>query len=171
LKGLSEYTIQFESLKQGTHYFEYSIDNKFFGEFDCEEFEKSSFKIDLEFMKQSTMLLLKFNFKGTITVPCDRCLDLVEIAVDGEEKLIIKFGNEMYEETEDILILPIYEYKLNVAKYIYEFINLNLPQKRVHPTGLCNQEVIKELEKIEQKKEIIDPRWSALQGINLNKNN
>ena len=171
MKGLSEYTIQFESLKQGTHYFEYSIDNKFFGEFDCEEFEKSSFKIDLEFMKQSTMLLLKFNFKGTITVPCDRCLDLVEIAVDGEEKLIIKFGNEMYEETEDILILPIYEYKLNVAKYIYEFINLNLPQKRVHPTSLCNQEVIKELEKIEQKKEIIDPRWSALQGINLNKNN
>lgn len=171
MKGLSEYIIHFEGLKQGTHYFEFNVDNKFFGEFDCEEFEKSSFKIDLEFVKQSTMLLLKFNFKGTVTVPCDRCLDMVDVAVEGEENLIVKFGNEMYEETEDILILPVHEHELDVSKYIYEFINLNLPQKRVHTEELCNQEVIKELEKIEQKKEIIDPRWSALQDINLNKNN
>jgi DUF177 domain-containing protein len=171
LKGLSEYLIKFEGLKQGTHYFEFNVDNKFFDEFDCDEFEKSTFKIDLEFVKQSTMMLLKFNFKGTITVPCDRCLDSVDINVVGEENLIIKFGNEMYEETEEILVLPIHEYELNVAKYIYEFINLNIPQKRVHPIELCNQDVIKELEKVEQKTENIDPRWSTLQDINLNKNN
>ena len=116
-------------------------------------------------------MVLTFNFSGTIVVPCDRCLDDVDVDVDGEEKLIIKFGNEEYVQVDEILILPEHEYQLNVAKYIYEFINVNLPQKRVHFEGLCNQDVIDELEKVEQKKEIDDdPRWATLKDINLNKN-
>lgn len=171
MRSLSEYIIKFEGLKQGTHFYEFNVDNKFFEEFDCFEFEKSSFKIDLEFEKRSTMMLLTFNFNGVITVPCDRCLDAVDIDVEGAEKLIAKFGNEEYDETDEILVIPEHEYELDVAKYIYEFININLPQKRVHFEGLCNQEVIDELEKVEQKTEIdVDPRWATLKDINLNKN-
>ena len=171
MRSLSEYIIKFEGLKQGTHFFEFDVDNTFFEEFDCFEFNKSSFKVDLELKKQSIMLILTFNFTGVITIPCDRCLDEVDVDVDGEEKLIVKFGNEDYDETDEILILPQHEYELNVAKYIYEFISVNLPQKRVHFDGLCNPKVIDELDKIEQKKEIEeDPRWSTLKDINLNKN-
>jgi uncharacterized metal-binding protein YceD (DUF177 family) len=171
MRNLSEYNIKFEGLKQGTHFYEFDVDNKFFEEFDCFEFNKSALKVDLEFKKQSTMMVLTFVFSGTITVPCDRCLDDVDVDVDGEEKLVVKFGNEEYDQSEEILILPIHEYELNVANYIYEFINVNLPQKRIHFEGLCNQEVIDELDKIEQKEEINDdPRWSSLKDINLNKN-
>lgn len=171
MRSLSEYIIKFEGLKQGIHFYEFNLDNKFFEEFDCFELDKSAFKVELEFKKQSTMMVLTFNFTGTINVPCDRCLDNVDVDVDGEEKLIVKFGNEEYDVSDEILILPQHEYELNVAKYIYEFININLPQKRVHFEGLCNQNVIDELDKIEQKKEINeDPRWSTLKDINLNKN-
>lgn len=171
LRSLSEYIIKFEGLKQGTHFYEFNVNNAFFEKYDCFEFEKSSFKIDLEFKKQSTMMVLTFNFTGTITVPCDKCLDQVEVEVSGEEKLVVKFGNEEYDESDEILVLPQREHELNVAKYIYEFININLPQKRIHIEGLCNQHVINEFEKVEQKNEIdIDPRWSMLKGINLNKN-
>jgi uncharacterized metal-binding protein YceD (DUF177 family) len=167
LRGLSEYIIQFEGLKQGTHFYEFEVDNKFFEEFDCFDFEYSSFKVNLEFIKQSTMLLLNFDFDGFITVPCDRCLDDVDVDVEGEEKLIVKFGNESYDDMEEILVLPNHEYEINVAKYIYEYIQIALPQKRVHEDGECNQEVIKELEKIEQKQEKkdVDPRWATLKDI------
>lgn len=171
LKNLSEYNIKFEGLKQGIHFFEFTVDNAFFEEFDSFEFEKSTINVELEFKKQSTMLVLMFTFTGSITVPCDRCLDDVDVDVDGEQKLVVKFGNEEYDQTDEILILPIHEYELNVARYIYEFINVNLPQKRIHFEGLCNQEVIDELDKIEKKEEINDdPRWSLLKDINLNKN-
>ena len=171
LRNLSEYNIKFEGLKQGIHFYEFTVNNTFFEEFDSFEFEKSAIKVDLEFKKQSTMLVLTFTFSGSITVPCDRCLDEVDVDVDGEEKLIVKFGNEEYDQSDEILILPIHEYELNIASYIYEFIKVNLPQKRIHFEGLCNQEVIDELEKIEQKNEIDDdPRWSSLKDINLNKN-
>lgn len=171
MRSLSEYIIKFEGLKQGIHCFEFNVDTKFFEEFDCFEFEKLSFRINLEFKKQSTMLLLSFNFEGTITVPCDRCLDEVDVDVEGVENLIVKFGNESHDESNEILILPIHEHELNVAKYIYEFISINFPPKRIHKEGLCNQEALDEFDKIEHKKEEeIDPRWSTLKDIKLNKN-
>ena len=169
MRGLKEYVIPFEGLKEGTHFFEFKLDNSFFEEFDCFDFSKATFKVELEFIKQSTMLLLNFSFAGQITVPCDRCLDEVDVDVEGNDTLVIKFGNELYEETEEIIIIPFNQYEINVAKYIHEFIEVNVPQKRIHVEGLCNKEIISELEKIEQKKEI-DPRWAKLQDIELKKN-
>jgi DUF177 domain-containing protein len=170
MKALSDYNIQFVGLKEGTHFFEFEIDNTFFEEFDCNDFLKATFKVDLEFIKRSTMLLLNFNFNGEITVPCDRCLDKVDVQVEGEETLIVKFGNEDYNETDEILVIPEQENELNVAKYIYEFIELNIPQKRVHQEGFCNPDAIKELEKVENKSEQdIDPRWAGLNDLKIEK--
>lgn len=167
MKTLKDYTIQFVSLKQGTHFFEFDVDNKFFEEFDDCEFIDSTFKVELEFIKQSTMMLLNFSFNGTITVPCDRCLDDVIIPVEGEEKLIVKFGREEYSDTDDIVILPENEYEINVAQYIYEFIEINIPQRKIHEEGECNDEAIKKLNELEVKNDKdIDPRWSALNNLN-----
>ncbi len=167
MKTLKDYTIQFVSLKQGTHFFEFDVDNKFFEEFDDCEFIDSTFKVELEFIKQSTMMLLNFSFNGTITVPCDRCLDDVIIPVEGEEKLIVKFGKEEYSDTDDIVVLPENEYEINVAQYIYEFIEINIPQRKIHEEGECNEEAIKKLNELEVKNDKdIDPRWSALNNLN-----
>lgn len=171
MRGLSQYIIQFEGLKEGTHFFEFNLDNSFFEEFDCFDFVRATFKVELEFIKQSSMLLLNMDFAGQITVPCDRCLDEVDIEVEGKDGLIVKFGNELYDETEEIVVIPFNQYEINIAKYIYEFIEVNIPQKRVHDEDLCNNDVIAALEKVEQKKEIdIDPRWAKLKEIKLKKN-
>lgn len=161
---LRDYRIQFVNLKLGTHFYEFEVGNKFFEEFDCLEYADVHFKVGVEFTKQSTMLLLKFNFKGNVSLPCDRCLDEVNIPVLGKELLIVKFGNEEYEETEEILVIPEGEHELNTAKYIYEFIQLNIPQKRVHQNGECNPDIIKKLENSENKQDI-DPRWSDLNKL------
>lgn len=170
MRALSDFIIKFEGLKQGTHFYEFDVDAKFFEEFDCDEFIKATINVDLEFEKQSTMMLLNFDFYGTVTVPCDRCLDEVDVNVEGEEKLILKFGSESYQETEEIIILPDSAFEINVAANIYEFIMVNIPYKRIHDEGLCNQDVIDELDKIEEKEDNeIDPRWSTLKDINIKK--
>ena len=163
MKVLKAFTIPFAHLKLGTHPYEFEVDNKFFEEFDCLDYTDSQFKVNVELTKQSTMLLLKFDFEGNITVPCDRCLDEVKLAVKGSEQLIVKFGSEVYEETDEILVIIEGEHELNVAKYIYEFIQLNVPQKRIHTEGECNPEVLEKLKSVE--KEVVDPRWSNLNKL------
>ena len=179
MNSLSDYNIKFEGLKQGIHSFEFDVDNLFFEEFGCFDFKDAAVAVGLEFEKQSTIMVLIFDFFGTVTVPCDRCLDDVEVEVSGEEKLIVKFGNEEYDETDEILVLPMHEYELNVAKHIYEFINVNIPQRRIHSEGLCNQAVIDKLEEVAPElkgednveNEIdVDPRWASLRDLKLNKN-
>ena len=102
LKNLSEYNIKFEGLKQGIHFYEFNVDNTFFEEFDCFEYKDSAIAVGLEFEKQSTIMVLTFDFLGAVTVPCDRCLDDVEVEIGGEEKLVVKFGNEEYDDTDEI---------------------------------------------------------------------
>ncbi|PKP44142.1 MAG: hypothetical protein CVT95_11330, partial [Bacteroidetes bacterium HGW-Bacteroidetes-12] len=110
-------------------------------------------------------LLLGFKIKGSIEVPCDRCLDEVKLKIKGEENLIVKFGDEDYDDTDDLVVLPENEHQINIAKYIYEYIQINVPQKRAHKKKECNQEVIEKLKKVEVKEnktQNIDPRWSKL---------
>lgn len=163
---MKDYTIQFVSLKQGTHFYEYSVDNTFFELFDEFEFNSANINVELEFIKQSSMMLLNFSFSGNIDVPCDRCLTDVEVLVEGDEKLIVKFGNEDYNETDEIMVIPENEHEINVAKSIYEFIEINLPQKRVHEDGDCDEETINRLNEFEVKQnDDIDPRWSGLEKL------
>jgi len=165
VKQLSGYNINFASLKQGIHLYEYKIDNTFFQLFECNEFTSADFKVKLTFEKQSTMLLLDFKIKGYIEVPCDRCLDEVKLKIKGEENLIVKFGDEDYDDTDDLVVISENEHQINIAKYIYEYIQINVPQKRAHKKKECNQEVIEKLKKVEvkdNKKQNIDPRWSKL---------
>ena len=167
MKLLKDYTIQFVSLKPGTHFFEYEVDNKFFEEFDFSELLDATFKVELAFEKKSTMMLLNFNFSGEITVPCDRCLENLTIDVEGEEKLIVKFGDEPYDGTDDIVILPENAYEINVAQYIYEFIEVNIPHKRAHDEDECDVEAINKLNEYKVKNnDKIDPRWSGLDKFN-----
>lgn len=167
VKTLKEYTIQFVGLSQGTHHFEFEINNKFFEDLDCNDFNDAAFTVKLEFIKQSTMMLLNFNFKGNVVVPCDRCAENVTMLIKGEEKLIVKFGDTDFNDTDDILILAENEHEINVAHYIYEFIELNIPFKRTHKENECDVETIKKLRELEvNRTEDIDPRWSSLKNFN-----
>jgi uncharacterized metal-binding protein YceD (DUF177 family) len=95
---------------------------------------------------------------------CDRCLTEFEFPLNGDFNLIIKFGDEFVEESEDVLIIPAQESRIDVSQYIFEFINLLLPIKRVHPViDQCDQTVIEKLAKYSEKK--LDPRWDALKNI------
>ena len=70
MKHLKEFIIQFSGLKQGTHDFEYVIDNKFFENFEYDEFNDASLKVQVELNKKTTLLELSFDASGTVNVNC-----------------------------------------------------------------------------------------------------
>lgn len=177
MKDLKEFNIQFVGLKEGKHLFEYIIDHKFFEAFNFDEYNSSSIKVSLHFVKKATLFELLFSAKGTVEVPCDLTNELFHQEVESELPLVIKFGPEFNDDNEEILILPHEAYEVNVAQFIYEMIVLAVPNKRVHPKvldGTMESEALKKLEELKIKEEktveTTDPRWDKLKNIITEKN-
>ena len=175
MKHLKEFVIQFTGLKQGTHNFEYRIDNKFFEHFEYDEFNDAALEVAVNFNKKTTLLELHFEVYGVVNVNCDLTNEPYDQPVQNSFDLVVKFGNEYNDENEEILIVPHSEYEINIAQYIYELIVLGVPQKRVHPgvvDGTLDSEILTKLEELSPKdlkeKENngeIDPRWNTLKKL------
>ena len=172
MKDLKEFNIPFVGLKEGSHLFEYNIDNTFFELYNFDEFEKSSINITLEFVKKSTLFELSFAATGTVNVPCDVSGEYFDLEITATLPLVVKFGPEYSDENEEILILPHEVYQFSVAQFIYEMVVLAVPNKRVHPKvvdGTMESEALDKLEKLEIKEEktveTTDPRWDKLKNL------
>ena len=174
---MKQFSIQFANLKSGSYDFEFDVNEKFFENFEESEITHGKLKATIALQRETRMLILNFHIKGKVKLVCDRCLDDFDYKIETKNQLIFKFGLETKEETDEIIIIPESDRTLNIAQYIYEFIHLALPTKRIHPedkNGIssCNKEIKKKLEQhkaIEVSKEDeIDPRWEELKNIKFN---
>jgi len=172
MKDLKQFNIPFVGLKEGSHLFEYNIDNTFFELYNYDEFEKSSINVTLDFVKKSTFFELTFAASGTVNVPCDVSGEYFDLEITATLPLVVKFGPEYNNENEEILILPHEVYQFSVAQFIYEMIVLGIPNKRVHPKvidGTMESEAFDKLKELEIKEEktveTTDPRWDKLKNL------
>jgi len=169
MKAQKQFIIPFESLKIGSHDFHFEIDQKFFEDFNSTEISKGNFKVDLILEKLSTMLVLNFSINGSVEFSCDRCLENFDYPLKTSHKLFIKFGEETLEESDEVYVLASNRVDIDVSQFIYEYIILALPARRVHEEKDCDPQVIKMLKKSvkpQPKNETNDPRWDALKKLN-----
>lgn len=172
MKQLKEFTIPFVGLKLGKHQFNYTIGQSFFDVFQYDEFNDADVEVTLDFNKKSTMLELFFKIEGTVNVNCDITNEAYNQHIENELLLVVKFGQELNDENEDLLILPHGEYEVNVQQYIYEAIVLAVPTRRIHPgveDGTLKSDVFEKLEELSpnaiKNKEEVDPRWNKLKKL------
>lgn len=164
-----EYRIPFKGLKSGIHHFDFKITDEFFGNLDYAEQEKAEVNLRLSLLKEETMLNLDFDFDGAVEVTCDRCGHAFMHPVRGRKHLIVKFGDESYEESDEIIVVPEGKYEIDIHHYVYEYIILLLPLRKVHSVefegvGKCDPKVLKKIEERSAKK-TIDPRWEELKKL------
>ena len=172
---LNQYAIKFTGLKPGTHSFRFDVSDKFFDEYEFSEIKKGKINVMVELEKQSSLMVLNLSIDGSVVVMCDRCLEDFNFPVDSSHRIIVKFG-EKNEETDDMIMLSESEHEINMAQYIYEYIHLALPLKRVHPDddkghSLCDADILKKLEELKVKEssgQADDSRWESLQKIKFN---
>jgi len=175
MKPLKEFTIPFVGLKVGKHHFDYEIKKEFFDYFEYEDFNSSELKVDLEFIKKSTLLELHFEVAGTVNINCDVTNEPYDQEIKNGFDLVVNFGEEFNDENIDILILPHGEYEVNIQQYIYELIVLSVPLKRIHPgveDGTLDSDIFNKLEELSPKikdtkkdQEESDPRWNTLKQL------
>lgn len=170
---LKEYQIPFKGLSIEVHNYKWEITHKFFEAIDNSEIDDAVIKVELDLDKQERMMICNFKITGSVFVKCDRCLDKLELPVNTEETLYIKFGTENEEEAEDVLIIAESEYQIDISSLINEFITLSLPLKKVHLSDDedgdgCNIDIINKLEELSSEHKV-DPRWEKLKNLKLDK--
>lgn len=174
-------------MRTETQTHEFRIENKFFSDIDDDAVQKGKVNIFLTVSKKLEMYELNFQIEGTIVIPCDRCLDDMDFQVNTSNRLIVKFGKEFSEESDEIIIIPEEEGEINLAWFIYEFIVLTIPIKHVHAPGKCNKAMTSKLKKhspktgddddfesladaddiiiTDEEDTATDPRWDALKSL------
>ncbi|WP_373514504.1 DUF177 domain-containing protein [Persicitalea sp.] len=172
MKESNKYSIGIYGLEDKPYEFDYEIGPAFFAEMPQDLIEKGTFQVHLRLEKSSTMLQLWFDIKGDAELTCDRSLEPFNESVDTQNRLILKFGDQDEELTEEISIINRNTTQINVAGYVYEFIALALPMKKIHPDLRQPEEddqetetLIYSSEKQENKEENTDPRWEALKNL------
>jgi uncharacterized metal-binding protein YceD (DUF177 family) len=103
---------------------------------------------------------------------CDRCLDEFDFPLTYHGKLFFKFGEKSYELTDEIIILSSTDHEIDISQYLYEFIHLALPYRKIHPDkngeSGCNSAMIAKLEALrtdEIKSADLNPAWDKLKEI------
>lgn len=174
-----KYNVELKGLKTETLNLEFYLNNNFFADIDGEEFQRGTVNAKVSVRKNREVFDFTFVLNGTVIVPCDRCLDDLEIDIVAENTLKVKLG-ESYADEGDIVVVPEDEGDINLAWYLYEFIALALPMKKVHAPGKCNREMTGRLKKYncndgsdeenfesEAEEKVIDPRWESLKNIQI----
>ena len=107
---------------------------------------------------------IDLEIRGTVTVPCDRCLEDLEIPVEEERKLSVKFGNEptspldTEEGERETVYFSTEEPVIDLRQIVYDYTCLAVPMQRVHKEGECNPAAVAHLS---SESDVVKPKETA----------
>jgi uncharacterized metal-binding protein YceD (DUF177 family) len=168
-----EFEIAFVGLKPGVHEYNYSIDDRFFEAFQQQDFRNCNAQVKLFLEKKSGFMLLRFEIGGKLEVTCDRCNNNLPLDLWDEFAITVKMVEDPevmngQEDDPDVYYISRGESHIDVASWIYEFINLSIPMQKTcgyekMDGPYCNKaamEMLRKLDAGEMPKE--NPIWKDL---------
>jgi uncharacterized protein len=165
------YSIPVSGAKEGHHSFHFEINNKFFDLFEESEIKEGNLVAVIQAEKRPSHIELDILITGSVRVCCDRCLGMFDLPVSCRNRLVIKFGTMHEESDPEIITVPRDENEFDLKQYIYEYVHLALPIKRIHPedqsgNSTCDPVMLEKLrEHIVEEEGAEDPRWSELKKL------
>jgi uncharacterized metal-binding protein YceD (DUF177 family) len=122
--------------------------------------------------KRETFLDIEFDIKGTARLNCDRSLDPFDYPIDAKKKVVFKLGEEDQEISDEIVIIHRDTVSLELGQYIYEFICLAVPMKKLHPRyqgeDMAEEGIIyssSQNDDDDDNNNESDPRWDILKKL------
>jgi uncharacterized protein len=170
--GKGVFDIDIFRLANGEHSFEFNFDSAFFGLFEDSVIENGNGAVKIELNMTPTLITLNFHLEGEIELVCDRSLDTFMHPVSETNEVRIKYGDHWEELSEELYLIPTSEQKIDVGQFIYEFISLAIPMKKLHPRFQDDDEAeyifSSSDSEQESSKSPIDPRWNELKKLKKN---
>lgn len=170
---MKEFSVNIIGLSINAHQFDYQIDDLFFKAYGQEVISLASLQAKVTLDKRETFIEADFEVNGVATLVCDRSLEPFEHPLNFKRKVIFKYGEAPQEISDEIVIITRDQESIDLGQYLYEFIILELPAKKIHPDlreeETDSDENLKLIYSTEKKEtdehNEIDPRWEKLKKL------
>ncbi len=173
------FRVNIVGLSNTIHHFDYELGDEFFKRYGTDLISRGSFVVNVTINKHETFLEVDFDIKGTARLICDRSLDEFDYPIETHKMVVFKFGDEDREITEEIMLIHRDTVSLELGQFIYEFISLTVPMKKLHPrftddeededeeseTGKIVYSSSSNEENDREDDDDIDPRWEKLKKL------
>ena len=174
MSGKRTFEIAFVGLKPGIHEYVYEINDKFFVDYGEQDFSDCKANVKLKLEKNKGFMMLNFEIGGSLELVCDRCGNPLPIQLWEDFNIVVKLVENPEvmndsEEDPDIYYIGLMESHINVADWIFEFINLSIPMQRMcgedeKGNSKCNQDALRKLEEMKpSEKEATNVVWKGLE--------
>jgi len=167
--GKGIFDIDIFKLANGKHSFEFDINDSYFELFEDSVIKKGGGTVKVELDRTPALLTFTFSIDCKVELVCDRSLDKFYYPVKESNCLRIKYGDHWEELSEELLMVPANTQKIDVGQFVYEFIILALPMKKLHPRfqGKDAEELVFSSADDEKSSsnDDIDPRWNDLKKL------
>ena len=135
----TEYKLMLKSMPKGVNEFVYKLGKQFFVNMENNDVRDANLTVDLAVNNTGDFYDLTFAVEGEVTVLCDRCLDDLVLPIETSYHVVVKYGENYNDSSDELLEIPESDNYLNVAYMIYDTVMLAIPIKHVHPMGKCNR--------------------------------
>ena len=170
----NNFIIPLNGLAAGESRFSWHAGKEFFEAFENTEILAADLDIEVVAEKSGRYLGIDCEVDGKVVVECDRCLEDLDIPIETDIMLSVKYGSE--ENSEDhqegereVLFVPQDEAELDLSQIIYDYVCLSLPMQRVHEEGECNPDALKYYsageDEVETEQEEQNNPFAALKGM------
>ena len=168
-----EYVIPLNGWAAGEREYRWPAETKFFQTFGNTEILDAELEVHARAVKSGHYIGIDLDIQGSVTVPCDRCLEDLQLPVEAHPAFSVKFGEEAASEEEmregarEILFLGDSDAELDLRQVIYDYVCLALPMQRVHAEGECNPDTVRFLCHEPENEEAGDTNspFAALKGL------
>ena len=143
-----KFTIPLNGLATGKNEFFVHVGKEFFSSFENEEILDADLQVRILVEKSGRYVGVDCDIEGDVTVECDRCLEPLEMPIDAQVRLSVKFGEEEVSEIgseneREVIFVKEDDAELDMSQIIFDYACLALPMQRVHEEGECNPETMK----------------------------
>lgn len=126
-------SINIAGLELKVHHFSFSLGDEFLQQYGQGYLPGGQFSVEVVLDKHETFIEADFKIKGTTKLTCDRSLEAFDFPIHLEKRILFKFGEEDMEMTDEIMLINREKSSLDLGQFIYEFIGLSIPIKKLHP--------------------------------------
>ena len=166
-----DFIVNIFGLSKSVHPYDFQLGENFFKTYGQETVENGKLNAHVSLDKKETFIEADFNIEGYVNLVCDRSLDEFEHPLSIHRKIVFKFGNEPQEVSDEIIIISHEQDKLDIGQFMYEFIALEIPIKKLHPR-FCDEDddndglvYSSSNEENNDHETETDPRWEALKKL------